>query len=96
MSGSGREALQCVREWSRGPLGSPGLVGRLSRSAGVVGRLSRMSKVVGRNSLVFRSDREVLPDVRDWSEGPFGRPGVIGRLSQMSGIGRKALSDVRE
>ena len=34
MSGSGREALADVREWSGGPFECPGVVGRLSRMPG--------------------------------------------------------------
>ena len=41
------------------------------------------------------SDREALPDVREWLGGPPGYPGVVGRLSRMSGWGREALLDVR-
>ena len=43
-----------------------------------------------------RSGREALPDVREWSVGHTGCPGVIGRPSQMSGSGREAILDVRE
>ena len=48
----------------------------------------------------------VLSDVREWSGGLFGCPGVVGRPSRMSGSGRDdlrksengwmVLSDVRE
>ena len=34
------------------------------------------------------SDREVLPDVRDWWVGSPRCPGVDGMLSRMSGSGR--------
>ena len=67
MSGCGREylpdmqerlvALADVREYSGGPSGCPGRVGRPSRMSAVVGSLSRMTG----------SDREALPDVREWS-----------------------------
>ena len=53
MSGSGRETLHDVGEWSGRPPECPGLVGSPSRSPGVVGRPSRMSG----------SSREALPDV---------------------------------
>ena len=42
MSGSGQESLPNVREWSRVPLGYPGVVGRPSRCPGVVWMPSRM------------------------------------------------------
>ena len=34
MSGSGRDALRDVREWSGVPQGCPGVVGRTSRMSG--------------------------------------------------------------
>ena len=34
MTGSVREALPVVREWSRGPTGCPGMVWRLFRMSG--------------------------------------------------------------
>ena len=37
--------------------------------------------------------QETLPDVREWSEGPSGCPGVVGRPFRMSGSGREANSD---
>ena len=40
--------------------------------------------------------QEALPDVRVWSEGPPGCPGVVGRPSRMSGSGREALTVGRE
>ena len=83
MSGSGRKALPNVREWSIGPTGCPGVLGRPFR---MFARPSRMSGS-GRNS---------LPDVRKWSVVPPGFPGVVGRPSRMSRSGREALSDVRE
>ena len=49
------------------------------------------------------SDRESLPDVREWSGGPTGCPGVVliparmsGWTSRMFGSGRKSLPDVQE
>ena len=39
---------------------------------------------------------EALPDVREWSGGPTGGLGVIGRPSLMSGSGWEALPNVRE
>ena len=35
------------------------------------------------------SGRESFQDVREWSEGPLGCPGVVCRLSRMSAIGRE-------
>ena len=44
------------------------------------------------------SGREALPDVQEWSGGPFGCPGgppgcpgVVGRLSRMSRSGQEAF-----
>ena len=42
------------------------------------------------------SGPEALPDVRKWSGGPCGCPGVAGRPSQMSGSGQETLLNVRE
>ena len=42
------------------------------------------------------SGREDLPDVREWSRGPPGCPGVIGRPTQMFASGRESLSNVQE
>ena len=79
MSGSGRETLSDVLEWSRGPSGYLEVVGRPSpivwewsgdppECLGVVGRPSRMSW----------SGREALLDILKWSEGPPGCLGVAG------------------
>ena len=40
MSGSSQEALSEVRQWSGGPPGSPGVVGRPSRMSGRVWKWS--------------------------------------------------------
>ena len=53
MSGSGRESLQDVREWSRGPPGCPGVVGRPSGMSATVREPSQMSGI----------GPEALPDV---------------------------------
>ena len=37
------------------------------------------------------SDRESFPEVREWSEGHPGCPGVVGRPSLMSGCDREVL-----
>ena len=42
------------------------------------------------------SGREAFPDVRVWSRGPFGCPGVVVRPARMSGCEREALPDVLE
>ena len=42
------------------------------------------------------SGRGAFKDVREWSGGPPGCPGVDGRPSQMFDSGREALPDVRE
>ena len=75
MSGSGREAVPDVREWSVGPPGFFSVVGKTSL-------------VIGRRSQMFGSGRETLPDVREWSGGPPGCSGMVGRVSRMSGSGR--------
>ena len=56
MSGSDREDLPDVWEWSGGPPGSPG----------VVGRTARMSGMVGRTSVMFGIFQEDLRYVREW------------------------------
>ena len=42
------------------------------------------------------SGQEAHPDVREWSGGPPGSPGLIGRTTRMSVSGRQALANVRE
>ena len=42
------------------------------------------------------SGREAIPDVRMWSRGRPGWPGVVVSPSWMSGSIREALPDVRE
>ena len=39
---------------------------------------------------------ESFPDVREWSGGPPGYPGVVGRPSWMTGSGLEALPVVRD
>ena len=46
--------------------------------------------------LDVRGDLESLSKVREWSGGTPRCPGVVGKPSRMSGIGREALRDVRE
>ena len=38
----------------------------------------------------------ILPDVREWSGGPPGCPGIVGWPSRMSGSGRDSLPNVQE
>ena len=73
MSGSGREALSDVQEWSIDPPRCPGVDGRPTRKYGS-----------GRKFLP--EVRESLSDVRKWSGGPPGCPGVVGRPSRMSEV----------
>ena len=42
------------------------------------------------------SGSEALPNVREWSRGPPGCPGVIQRPSRMSDSGREDIPVVRE
>ena len=46
--------------------------------------------------LISGSGRETLPNVREWSGGPAGCPGVVERPSQMFGSCREPLTDIRE
>ena len=54
----------------------------------MVGRPSRMS---GSGLEAFTGGRKALLDVREWSGGSTGCPGVVGRPSRMTGSGREAL-----
>ena len=42
------------------------------------------------------SGREALPDVQEWSKGPTGCPGVVGRPCWMSGSSLETLPKIRE
>ena len=42
------------------------------------------------------SGRDANQDVRAWSGGPPGCPGVVNRPSRMSGSSQEAVPDVRE
>ena len=86
MSGSSREAVPKVREWSGVP---PGCLG-------VVGRASRMSESGQESLRMSGSGREALGDLRERSGGPPGCLGVVRRPSRMYGSGREAFPDVRE
>ena len=46
--------------------------------------------------LISGSDREALPDVREWSGDSPGCLGEVGIPSLMSGSGRETLPDVGE
>ena len=65
--------------------------GRPSEMYGSSWEALRMSRWPSRMS---RSGWETLTDVREWSGGPPGCPGVIGRSSLMSGSGRVTLPNV--
>ena len=66
MTGSVWLALSIVREWTGGPPGCSGLVGRPSRMFEVVGGPYRYPEVVERPSRMSESGRETLPDVPQW------------------------------
>ena len=55
-----REALSYVREWSGGPPGCAGVVGRPSRMSGSGREACRISG----------SGRKAIPNVWEWSGGP--------------------------
>ena len=102
MSGSGREAILDVREWSGGPPGCLGVVERTSRMSGSCqetlsdcGRPSQMG-MVGSPSSMSESGREAFPEFRVWSGGPPVCTGVVGMFSWMCRSGREALLDDRE
>ena len=42
------------------------------------------------------SGREAIPEVREWSGGPFGGSGVVGKLSRRSMSGLYALPEVQQ
>ena len=83
MSGSGRDSLLDVREWTTGPLECPEVVRRPSQMTGsdrealpgclaVVGSPSRMSGSGGRPSRMSRSGRAGIPNDREWWGDPTG------------------------
>ena len=67
MSGSGREALPDIQEWSGGLPGCPEVVGKPSRMSGCVQKWSGgppgCPGVGGKFSGMSGSGRETLPDV---------------------------------
>ena len=105
-----RDALQDVREWSRGPAGClgcppgcPGVVGWPFRIIGSGRESSQMYGSGLRPSRMSGSGRETLPDDRKKSEkppgclrDPLGCPSVFGRPSWKSGGGWEFLLDVWE
>ena len=84
--GSGRQAFPVDREWSRGPPGEPGVVGRPYRRPGVVKRPSWRSRVVWNGLVAFSMDRK-------WSEGHSRGMGVVERYFRMVRSGLKALPE---
>ena len=44
----------------------------------------------------FTGVLDALPDVQEWSGGPPGCPGVVGKPSRMFESGRESLPDVRK
>ena len=93
MSGSGREALPDVQEWSGGPNGCSGVVGRPSRLVGMPFRMSGS----GREALLNVQEwSKALSDVQLWSGVPTGIRGVVGRPTGKSGCEREVLPDDRE
>ena len=55
-----------------------------------------MSECCGRSSRKSGSGRGVLPEVREWSGGHPGCPGVVGWFSRMSVSSREIFPEVRE
>ena len=45
---------------------------------------------------MYRSGPETLQELREWSGGPLGCPGVVGRSFLMSGSGRRNLRVLRK
>ena len=55
-----------------------------------------MSESVRETSRMSGIGGDALPNVSEWSVGPPGCPGVVGRPTRKSGSGREDLPDVRE
>ena len=83
MSESSQLALSDVREWSGGPPGC----------SGVVGRPYRMSRSP---YWMAGSDLLALLGVLEWSRAPSGCPAVVRRLSRLSGSSLETLPDVQK
>ena len=82
MSSSCREALPDFRELSRGHPVCPEVVWRHTRMSG---RQSQLSGSGGRPLQMSGNGRYALLHVWEWTGGPLGCLGVVGRPSQMSG-----------
>ena len=82
MSGSGREALPDVWEWSGGLPGCPGVFGWPSRMCS--------------SSKVALPDVGSSPGCPELVGNPPRCPGLVQRSSSMSKSGQEALLDVRE
>ena len=74
MSGSGREALPDVREWSVDP---PECLETRQDVQGWSGGLPGYPGVVGKPSRMSGSGREAIADVREWSVDSPGCPRVV-------------------
>ena len=96
MSGRDREALTKVRDWSRSPPESPGVVGGPFPMSGSGREAHSMSGSVLQAFPEIGSCREAIPVVREWSGGHPGYPGGIGRPTRKSVSGRGALHRVRK
>ena len=110
MSGSDREALpnvqewseaiRDVREWSGGSHGCNGVVGSPSRMSGsgqhILPDVREWSGGHPGCAGVAGNSWEALPEVWEWSGGLTGSPGVVESPSQMCGSGLEALPDNRE
>ena len=65
------------------------MVGRPKKDSGVFGGPFRRYGNGHKASQASGNGREALPEVREWSVGPPGSPGVVGS-------GRESLQEVRE
>ena len=87
-AGSVRDALPEGWEWSEDSPVTPGVVGRHSQKEGEVGRPSRRAgcaRAAGSGCEAHPkggSGWKALPELREWSAGPPGGLGVVGRPSQ--------------
>ena len=80
------------------------MAGRYSRMSGsardalpdVRGEVGMPSRKIGSGLEALLDVRKALPDVREWSGGPSGCPGEVGRPFRMSGSGRKPFPDIQE
>ena len=88
MSGSGREALPHVQEWSGDAPNMTGSGREATECPGLVGKPPRCPGLVQRSSSMSRSGRQALLDDREWSRPSPGCPSVIEGPSRMFGSGR--------